>query len=116
VTHQPAEPTPSVTTGIVGTWWCRGDDNFIHKTVYDAAGGIQEYDSPDTRGVRVEDEPLKYKGSYRLDGDVLRTTLSSVAFGNPMANALKVVELTKDSLVLYYQDLNIYEHCFKPIE
>jgi hypothetical protein len=108
-------PVSAHAPSIVGTWWCRNDENYIHQQVYGSDGSLREYESGIAPGVRAEGLRLEYRGTYKFDGQIVRYTLLTPS-DTEMSGAVKVTELTNDSLVLYYQDMNSYENCFKPIE
>jgi hypothetical protein len=88
---------------IAGVWWCSNTNNFIRQVVYKPDGSSQEYAS--SPGTRVNGMPLEYTGTYSVDGDVFRYTHTSRS-GYTSSGAVKIVELTKDHLVKYFQEIN----------
>lgn len=112
-----ARSTARSSPTIVGTWYCRNSDNYIHKQEYLSDGSYRTYQTSWGRGVRSDKMPLNSTGTYRFDGDILRISTRSVSgSGSESSNTLKITELTDESLVRYWQGMNRYERCYKPID
>ncbi len=107
----------SLTSKLVGDWYCRNEYNYISKDVYTSDGKYLNYDTGYAANVRSDNLPLSYIGSYSLDGDILRVTTRSVSSsGSEFSYAVKITTLDNKNLVKYWQDSNYYERCFKPFD
>lgn len=100
---------------LVGEWFCRNSKNYIHKVVYKSDGTYDSYESGYVPGV-VSDTGLNSVGTYSIDGDILRRKYKSVSFKGEYDSTVIIKTLTTDELVLYYQDLNSREPCYKSVK
>lgn len=100
---------------LIGEWFCRNSSNYLHKVVYKPNGDYFAYDTPYVPGVAVDNTPLSYRGTFTLEGDVLRAEYESVRGGSRSESAVRIRELTSDSLVRYYPDIGTTEPCHKSL-
>ena len=100
---------------LIGEWQCRNRKNYLHKVVYKPDGTYESYDSGVVPGV-ASNMPISSVGVYTIDRDVLRRRYKDVNYNIESDSNVIIKKLNNAELEVFYQEMNSYESCFKPIE